>query len=332
MRAGEPIGWGVLGGSARITRRGFLPGVAAARNGRLVAVGSRRPARDAAHRVGSYEGSYDDVLADPAVDAVYVALPNALHHEWVLAALAAGKHVLCEKPLTLTSVAAAEIGAAAAASGLVVMEAFMYRFHPQYERAAWDRLLAPVGALRAAEVHFSEPMDIPGDIRADPALGGGALWDLGCYCLDLVSGLFGEAGTVHATGAARHGCNWSCSARIRFAGGQLVTCRWSFSGPRGQRATLVGDRGAVTLHDPFRPGGATTAVLEADGVATTVEQPGDDCFRREIEHVGDVVSGVAAPALTPADSVRWLGLAERVERCLAAPEVVGAPGQGDRAR
>ncbi|MFL6145116.1 MAG: Gfo/Idh/MocA family protein [Labedaea sp.] len=321
MSTGESLGWGVLGGTARITRRGFLPGLRAARNGRLVAVGSRSRPHAAPAVTGEFVDqqqvvSYHEVLADRAVDAVYLALPNSMHHEWVMNALAAGKHVLCEKPLTLTSRAAAEISRTAAGAGLVVMEAFMYRFHPQYARVPWERMLEPIGELVAAEVHFSEPMTVAGDIREDRSLGGGALWDIGCYCLDLMCWRFGEAIAVHAFGTERNGCNWSGSVQIRFAAGQLVTCWWSFHGPQWQRATLVGDRGIVTLYDPFRPGDRTTTMVEVAGSKTPVIAVGDDCFRREIEHFGDVVRGRTTSAVPLTESERWIRLAERIDRCL----------------
>ena len=302
MTVGPPLRWGVLGGSARISRRGFLPGVAAAGNGELTAVGSRTGAT-----------SYQDVLDDPDVDAVYIALPNALHHEWTIKALRSGKHVLCEKPLTTSAVAAADIAATADAAGLVVMEAFMYRFHPQYADPGWPRLLESLGPLCAATVQFSEPMTTPGDIREDPALGGGALWDIGCYCLDLVCRLFGDVADVHAVGNRRLDCDWSTSVQLRFAGDALVSCWWSFSGPQWQRAVLVGERGTLTLYDPFRPNGRCTAVLEVDGVVTPVSVGGDDCFRREIEHFGEVASGAVTSSVPLAGSCSWIDVAETID-------------------
>lgn len=313
----ETIGWGVLGGTARITRRGFLPGLRQARNARLVAVGSRSDSPAAL--------SYDDVLESPAVDAVYVALPNSLHYTWAMKALAAGKHVLCEKPLALSSRDAADIASAANGAGRVVMEAFMYRFHPQYARATWERVLEPVGPLCAAEVHFSEPMNIPGDIREDPDLGGGALWDIGCYCLDLMCWQLGDAISVHSVGVERGGCNWTSATQLRFAGGQLANCWWSFSGPEWQRVTFVGERGTVTLHDPFRPDGRTTMVLEVDGVTMPIIVAGNDCFRAEIEHFGDVVLLGEEPSVSLAGSERWISLAEKVECCLRATSHPDAP-------
>ncbi len=194
MAAGR-IGWGVLG-AAGVARRRFVPALQEARNGYLVVVGSRSVDRAAAvvQTVGQGRaaGSYEEVLEDPAVDAVYVPLPNSLHELWTRKALAAGKHVLCEKPLALRAAAVEELAHASAAAGRVVMEGFMYRLHPQYEPAVWQPLVEQIGPLRSAHARMSYPFHRPGDIRENATLGGGALWDIGCYCLDILTWQLGE--------------------------------------------------------------------------------------------------------------------------------------------
>jgi predicted dehydrogenase len=138
------IGWGVLG-AAGVARRRFLPALRAATNAQLVILGSRslEHAAAAVEAVGQGRpvSSYEAVLEDPEVEAVYLPLPNALHREWALKALDAGKHVLCEKPLVLSSSEVDELAQAAVSADRVVMEAFMYRLHPQYERSTWEPLL-----------------------------------------------------------------------------------------------------------------------------------------------------------------------------------------------
>jgi D-xylose 1-dehydrogenase (NADP+, D-xylono-1,5-lactone-forming) len=310
---GTRIGWGVLG-AAGIARRRFLPALEQARNGHLVALGSRSPDRAAALAPGSAVGSYEDVLADPAVDAVYVPLPNGLHGEWVRRALAAGKHVLCEKPLVLRAAEAEEIAVVAAAAGRVVMEGFMYRLHPQYEPAVWEPLVERIGRLRAAYVRRSFTLDSPGDYRADAALGGGAIWDIGCYCLDLVTRLCGAPVEVHAMGDLRRGVEWTSAVQLRFPSGVLGSAWWSFAGPLSQRLSLVGELGTLELDAPFRSDGPSGAWLDTGDGAQRIEFLGDDCFRREIEHFGDVVLGGVAPAVPLGDSARWLRVAEVVER------------------
>jgi D-xylose 1-dehydrogenase (NADP+, D-xylono-1,5-lactone-forming) len=309
------VGWGVLG-AAGIARRRFLPALEAARNGWLAALGSRSLERAAELAPDRALGSYEAVLEDPAVDAVYVPLPNGLHAAWIRRALEAGKHVLCEKPLVLHAAEVEELGAAAEAGGRVLMEGFMYRLHPQYEPAVWEPLLELIGRLRSAHVRRSFPFDQPGDYREDPALGGGAMWDIGCYCLDLLTRLLGAPLEVRATGDLRGGVDWTVAAQLRFDAGVLASGWWSFDGPLSQRLSLVGELGTLDLDLPFRSDGPSGAWIDAGDGARRVEFPGDDCFRREIEHFGDVVLGSAAPAVPLGDSARWIVVAEEIDRQL----------------
>jgi predicted dehydrogenase len=313
------IGWGVLS-VAGVARRRFLPALQEARNGHLVAVGSRSLDRAAAvvQAVGQGRaaGSYEEILEDPAVEAVYIPLPNGLHEPWTRKALAAGKHVLCEKPLSLRVAAVEELAHVAAATGRVVMEGFMYRLHPQYEPTVWQPLVEQIGPLRSAHVRMSYPFDRPGDIRENATLGGGALWDIGCYCLDLLNWQLGEPREVHAMGDLRDGLDWTAEAQLRFASGVLATAWWSFAGPLSQRLSLVGERGTLDLDSPFRAHGHPGAWLDTGGGVRRVELPTDNCFRREIEHFGDVVLGSASPAVPLTDSARWLRVAEAVDQQL----------------
>jgi len=258
--------------------------------------------------------SYDEVLEDAAVEAVYIPLPNALHQEWILRSLAAGKHVLCEKPLVLSANAVEEVSQAAAAAQRVVMEGFMYRLHPQYDPLRWQALLARLGSPRSAQVRISFPFNRPGDIREDAALGGGALWDIGCYCLDLLVWQFGQVVEVQGIGDMRGDCDWSAAVQLRFASGVLGSAWWSFAGPMSQRLTVIGERGVLDLDAPFRSSGPAYARLELGGGAEEIELPASDCFRLEIEHFDRVVHAYTAPAIPLEDSARWLRVAEDVRR------------------
>jgi D-xylose 1-dehydrogenase (NADP+, D-xylono-1,5-lactone-forming) len=316
MDAGR-IGWGVLG-AAGVARRRFLPALQEASNGYLVAVGSRSLDRAAAAvqavGQGRAAGSYEEVLEDPAVEAVYIPLPNSLHEPWTRKALAAGKHVLCEKPLALRAAAVEELAHAADGAGRVVMEGFMYRLHPQYEPAVWQPLVEQIGRLRSAHVRMSFPFDRPGDIRGNATLGGGALWDIGCYCLDLLTWRLGEPLEVQAIGERRDGLDWTAEAQLRFASGVLTSAWWSFTGPLSQRLSLVGERGTLDLDSPFRAYGPAGAWLDTGGGMRWMELPTDKCFRREIEHFGDVILGSASPTVPLIDSARWLRVAEAVDQ------------------
>src|SRR4249920_97039 len=188
-------------GSSRISSPALIEPAARVPEVTVAAVAARDLARAEAYALrhgleGAY-GSYEDLLTDPDIDAIYNPLPNSLHGPWTLRAIAAGKHVLCEKPFASNSGEAAQVADAASASGLVVMEAMHYRYHPLTRRLA--ELAAELGPVRQLQCWTSFAIANPGDIRYDFALGGGALMDGGCYALDCLRLLGGDEPTV--TGA-----------------------------------------------------------------------------------------------------------------------------------
>jgi predicted dehydrogenase len=189
-----PIRWGVLGVAAIATGR-FIPAMKAAQSARLVGIASRSAdrARAAAEEFGipQHFGSYEALLADPHIDAVYVPLPNHLHVEWAVRALEAGKHVLCEKPLCLSARDVVTLQAARARTGLHIEEAFSYRNHPQWAKIAEVLASGAIGAPRAVQCTLAKQFLDPGDIRNNPDQGGGALYDLGSYAISSCSVVFG---------------------------------------------------------------------------------------------------------------------------------------------
>src|SRR5215208_6149772 len=198
-----PLRVGLLS-TANINRL-ILGGARAAEAVEVVAVASRDGARAEAfadeHGIGRAHGSYDALLADAEVDAVYIPLPNSLHVEWSIRALEAGKHVLCEKPLSRHPEEVERAFDAAAASGRVLAEAFMWRHHPQARRLV--ELLPRVGELRLVRAAFCFRLDYPGDVRLSRELEGGALMDVGCYCVSgsrLVAGEPTEVSAVQMEG------------------------------------------------------------------------------------------------------------------------------------
>jgi len=231
-----------------------LPAIAASRNGRLVSIASRNPER--AQTFASDFGidrvarDYDSVLSDPDVDAVYIPLVNNLHLEWTLRAFAAGKHVLCEKPLGMNAREAERMAEASANSGRLLMEAFMYRFHP--------RARAFAAAQRGREilhVHatFGFREEDRGNYRMRRELGGGALLDVGCYTVNVARWLLGEPETVLAQVHvdAEANVDLSTSALFGFAGGATASMWCSFESGEDQRLIVVARDGTSTLERPF---------------------------------------------------------------------------------
>jgi predicted dehydrogenase len=190
---------GVLS-TARITDAALLDAAESVPSVTVAAVAARDAGRAAAyakdHGISRSYGSYDDLLADPEIDAIYNPLPNSLHAPWTLNAIAAGKHVLCEKPFALNAAEASRVADAAEASGLVVMEAMHYRYHPLTDRLAEE--VASIGPVRNIQCWTSWAIASPADIRWDYALGGGALMDGGCYALDCIRLLAGSSPTVRS--------------------------------------------------------------------------------------------------------------------------------------
>lgn len=251
------IGWGILS-TARIGTEKVIPAMQASRHGEVRAIASRGVdrAQAAAERlgIGKAHGSYEALLADPDVDAVYVPLPNHLHVDWSIRALEAGKHVLCEKPVGLDAADARRLlDAAAAYPRLKVMEAFMYRFHPQWRRTlAWVAEGA-VGELRTVQSFFSYFNDDPGNIRNQAGMGGGALMDIGCYNVSLSRLLFrGEPRRVFGLMERdpAFGTDRLTSGVLDFDGGSAsFTCATQLA--PWQQVQVLGDRGRVQIDIPF---------------------------------------------------------------------------------
>lgn len=251
------IRWGILS-TAKIGMEKVIPAMQASEYCEIVAIGSqqREKAEAAARKLSipKVYGSYQEVLADREIEAVYIPLPNHLHVRWSLAAIAAGKHVLCEKPIGLSREEADSLCAAAAARPeLKVMEAFMYRFHPQWQRAHQLVAEGAIGRLGAIQSFFSYHNIDAANIRNRAEVGGGGLMDIGCYCLSLSRYIFGaEPKRVAATMLRDPGFGTDAltSGILEFAGGTSVfTCSTQLS--PYQRVNILGTEGRIEIEIPF---------------------------------------------------------------------------------
>jgi D-xylose 1-dehydrogenase (NADP+, D-xylono-1,5-lactone-forming) len=227
-----------------------LPAIAASSNGRVVAIASREPER-AKHMADRFDGaraaaSYDALLADPEVDAVYIPLVNSDHKPWTLRALEAGKHVLCEKPLAMNAAEAEEMAAAAKRSGKHLMEAAMYRFHPR-TRAFIESLADPL----YVQASFGFTLKNKTDYRLESAMGGGALLDVGFYVVSVSRWILGEPSEVLARSRLRDGTDMTTSALLKFPGGETAAVWASFESAEDQELTVVTRQGAYRLGRPF---------------------------------------------------------------------------------
>lgn len=249
--------WGILG-TGRIARR-FALALRSSASERVLAVASRDQARAGAfaHELGverAYD-SYDALLDDPQVEVVYIALPASMHAEWAIAAARAGKHILCEKPLATSAAEAEEMFEVARQSGAWLMEAMMYRFHPQTLKVQDLLAQGAIGAVRQVQVSFTVRVNDPANTRLIPELGGGALFDVGCYCVNLARMAIGAAPKqVHALAQwAPSGVDESLLATMEHPGGAMSQIACSLSATRNNLGRIVGSQGIIEVDEIFTP-------------------------------------------------------------------------------
>ncbi|MGW4720008.1 Gfo/Idh/MocA family protein [Nocardia sp. NPDC004260] len=257
---GAPLRIGILG-AARIAPAALVRPAAASPDVVVAAVAAREPGRGRAfarkHGIARVFDSYAALIAAPDIDAVYNPLPNGLHGRWTKEALAAGKHVLCEKPFTANAAEAREIAALAATSDRVVMEAFHYRYHPMTRRAEEIIASGELGELVRVDTAMCFPLPRFSDIRYDYALAGGALMDAGCYAVHMARVFGGENPDVVAATAKLRGqdIDRAMSAELRFPSGHTGRLRCSMWSSDVLRigARVVGERGELRLLNPVAP-------------------------------------------------------------------------------
>jgi len=312
-----PVRWGLLG-TGRINRK-LIAGATQSDAVEVVAVGSRGQERAAAfaaeHAIPRAHGSYEELLADEAVEAVYISLPNSLHHPWTMRALAAGKHVLCEKPYSRRASEVVEAFDAADAAGLVLSEAFMWRHGPQVGRLL--ELLPGIGELVTIRATFCYVLDDPTDIRLRADLDGGSLMDVGCYCISGARLLAGqEPERVYGEELrAPSGVDSRFTGSLRFQGGLLAEFSCGFeSAHMGLEA--IGRRGTIFLPDPWH---STQGLLVVDGEEVRVEPINP--YRLELEDVSAAIRGRKEPLLGREDA---LGQAMVIEALYRSAELTSS--------
>jgi predicted dehydrogenase len=253
------VAWGILS-TANIGVKRVIPAILAGQRGTIEAIASRDAARAAgvAARFGiprSY-GTYEALLQDPKVEAVYNPLPNHLHVEWTVKALEAGKHVLCEKPIALNAAEAQAIVTARGRSGKRVIEAFMVRFHPQWHRVRTLVRDGRIGTVRALQSAFTFPVRDPNNVRNRPDFGGGALYDVGCYPIVTARYVFGaepERAIALVDRDTESGVDRVTSGLLAFPGGRQLVFTSALQLAPYQRVTILGSEGRIEVPLPFTP-------------------------------------------------------------------------------
>jgi D-xylose 1-dehydrogenase (NADP+, D-xylono-1,5-lactone-forming) len=305
MGLDTPVKWGILS-TADINRK-VIPGLRASEKAELVAVASRDQERaDEYAREWEIErayGTYEALLEDADVEALYISLPNTLHCEWSIRAVEAGKHVLCEKPMSRHVADVEAAFDAAERSGRILTEAFMYRHNPQTARLGQLVGDGAIGDLRVVRSCFSYALYDEGNIRLRTDVEGGSLMDVGCYCVSGSRLLGGEPEHVYGQQfVGPSGTDWVFAGTMRFPGD--VIAQFDCGTALGERDELeaIGSEGSLFLDDPWH---CVKPVIELrrDGDVERIELEHADSYRLEVENLSDAIRGSAAPLLGREDAV-----------------------------
>lgn len=323
-----PIRWGLLATGQMSAL--MVDSARDAKAGRFTAVASRSDAKARAfadkHGIERSHGSYQALLDDPEIDAVYIALPVSSHSEWTVSALRAGKHVLCEKPLAAN---AAEVSAnfdAADAAGLLCVEGLMWRWHPQIRLARSLVADRAIGTLRSVRAALTVPIP-PDDIRRSRELGGGAIGDLGCYCVSAVRLFGGSPEQVYATAHADgHDVEMRVSATLRHADDVLSQFDIGFDMTRRDELELIGSDGHITVTDPWI-GGRAAVDLVSGGERRRIDIDPDgrfsltgtdaDVYRIELDTVSTAIAGQATLEFGRQDAMEQITVLDAVRESIA---------------
>lgn len=319
----EPVRWGLLS-TARINAA-VIPGLKESPDSELVAVASRTDERAAEYArewdVPRAHGSYEALLEDPDVEAVYISLPNGPHVEWSVRALDAGKHVLCEKPLARDPADVERAFDAADRAGRLLVEAFMWRHHPQTHRLLELVRGGAIGELRLVRTTFSFMLRAE-DVRLDPLLAGGSLMDVGCYCVGGARLLAGEpvqASALQVLG--RSGVDMRLAGTLVFPGEVLAQIDCAFDLPSRQGLEAVGSEGTIQVATPWgidAPG----MFLDSGGNSERIDVEPADRYRLQSDNFSRAIRGLEPPLLGRADA---LGQARAIDALYRSAEADGVP-------
>lgn len=330
-----PLKWGIIGFGEHAERT-MLPALAESRGAELLAVGCRSERKAEALREKypniCFFDTYESLVADPRIEAVYIGLPNSMHAEWTLKALAAAKHVLCDKPLALNYAEAISVREEAKRVKCKVLEGFMYRFHPQHAKVKELIGSGVIGELRLLEAHFHYHLSNSDDIRRKPELGGGGLYDVGCYLIDCSRFLL-EKSPRAVSGVwqidLKSGVDESASFQFDYSGGLCAHLTCGCGLVRSNCYRLYGSKGAIHVNNAFHVPRNKKVVIEVERVGEkkrTIQVGPCNQYVRELEafaswvhggDIGEVFFGDGVENARVSDAVREaLGTSRRVELAL----------------
>jgi predicted dehydrogenase len=306
MAKQKKLNWGLLG-TARINKSLIEP-IRSSDNSILNAVASRShdKAEEYAKTWGipRFYSNYNDLLSDPEINVIYISLPNSLHAEWSIKAMQKGKHVLCEKPLTTSARDMDLIIASAKSTGMVITEAFMYRHHPQTKLVKQMVENGEIGALQLIYGSFCYINTRPADPRFDLELGGGSLWDVGCYPVSYARLITGEEPVEvyghQVTGST--GIDLLFTGQLHFPGGVIAQFECSFITPYKVYLEITGDKGRIIITDPYKPRLRTKILLNRDGRLKSLRIIGADLYQGEVVDIENAILKGNRPLINLEDS------------------------------
>ena len=294
-QAPAPIRFGLIG-AGRIARNQIAPAIHAAKRATLYATASRDVSRAELTKPEHSYNSYDALLGDPNVDAVYVATHNGMHKELSIAAMRAGKHVICEKPLAMNARDCEEMARVAESTGMRLGEAFMYRHHPQIARAQALVRSGAIGDVMAVEASFRFPLSNPDDVRMNAEWGGGSLLDVGCYCVSASRLFLGDSPIAMKAMAAIHpvkNVDTSLQGVLDYGAGRYAIISCGFDSGVNQRVIVSGTAGVLELNQPFKSWmGRPRILIQTKDRTKTIDFEAINTFALEIDDLaGAIVEG-----------------------------------------
>jgi predicted dehydrogenase len=324
-RDDTPVRWGIIG-PGLIARNAILPAFDTLPSTNVIAVASRDELRAQTFAndfgIPRVYTAYQDLIDDPDIEAVYIALPNNLHPVWAIRAMQAGKHVLCEKPLATTAAEAQRMVDASDEADVWLMEAVMYRFHPRMRELGELVRSGVIGVPTLLRASFCFTLSAPDNYRNDPALGGGALLDVGSYTVNAARWLFDEEPvTALALGVlAESGTDASVSGVLSFPSGALAQVQCSFASAEHQSLDLIGTLGTIDVAIPFTAyrNDETALILTVMNQREETFFPATDPYALMLEHFGDCVRGDSDPLLPADDGVGTLRVLDALRRSLSS--------------
>ena len=305
----KPLKWGIVS-TARIAKNAIVPAIQASKLGKVAAVASRSlsKAEEFAHALGIPKayGSYVELLQDPDIDAVYIPLPNDMHKAWAVQAAYAGKHVLCEKPIAMNAQECREMVTAAEDNHIQLMEGFMYRYHPRFSKMIEMLRAGNIGELRMIRTAFTFNISYPNDFRHIPEMGGGALMDVGCYCLNISRQIAGrEPVSVQAQMyKGNTGIDLQLIASMDFGDNLFAQFDCAFNTTPRQECHIAGTQGTLDIPKPFVTNSERCQIIvNTEEDQKTINVKGANEYQKMIEHFARCVWGDETPLFPLKDAI-----------------------------